>query len=339
LHSPLGVLARRGSFAAPVDAVLRGVMLPTSTFLTRISKLASVRRTIPIEASSRGAWETKPASSDGRLSRRALLGGLGAAATLGGCAPRFAPPVETPAPRPRGGDLRSVDPRYVEMYGPAAGEPYPLPEVDLTEIEPRFLRRIVPFYGSEPPGTVIVDTQQRYLFLVLENGSALRYGVGVGREEAFNFQGSAVIGRKAAWPSWTPTPDMIRREPERYAPYSRGMPGGPDNPLGARALYLYRAGRDTFYRLHGTTDPSTIGTMVSSGCVRLLNQDIIDLYNRVPVGAHVIVRNAPNAQGRRDAGARQATREGPAAPALPPADDFDEATVIPFEATGAPPLD
>ena len=123
-------------------------------------------------------------------------------------------------------------------------------------------------------------------------GDAVRYGVGVGKTEAFNFNGAAIIGRKAEWPHWTPTAKMVAREPERYGPVAAGMQGGEDNPLGARALYLYRNGSDTFYRLHGTTEPYSIGTMVSSGCIRFLNQDIIDLYNRVPVGSRVIVRPA-----------------------------------------------
>ena len=129
-----------------------------------------------------------------------------------------------------------------------------------------------------------MNVAQRRLYLVQGDGRALRYAVGVGREEALNFHGDAIIGRKAEWPSWTPTATMIRAMP-RYAAYAGGMPGGIDNPLGARALYLYRDGQDTYFRLHGTTEPETIGTAVSSGCIRLVNQDIIDLYNRVPVGA------------------------------------------------------
>jgi lipoprotein-anchoring transpeptidase ErfK/SrfK len=116
----------------------------------------------------------------------------------------------------------------------------------------------------------------------------MRYSVGVGREEALNFRGNAVIGRKAEWPHWTPTGDMIRRMPI-YAHYTAGLPGGIDNPLGARALYLYRGHQDTYFRLHGTIEPETIGEKVSSGCIRLFNQDIIDLYNRAPVGTQVVV--------------------------------------------------
>jgi lipoprotein-anchoring transpeptidase ErfK/SrfK len=173
-------------------------------------------------------------------------------------------------------------------YGPVANERFPIAGIDLSERNPELLRQEVPFSGPYRPGTVVVNVAQRRLYLVQEGGRALRYAVGVGREEALNFQGSAIIGRKAEWPSWTPTPTMIRTMP-RYAAYAGGMPGGIDNPLGARALYLYRDGQDTYFRLHGTTEPETIGTAVSSGCIRLVNQDIIDLYNRVPVGAQVVV--------------------------------------------------
>ena len=173
-------------------------------------------------------------------------------------------------------------------YGPVGNEPFPIAGIDLSGRDPGLLRQGVPFSGSYRPGTVVVNVAQRRLYLVQGGGRALRYAVGVGREEALNFRGSAIIGRKAVWPSWTPTETMIHAMP-RYAAYAGGMPGGIDNPLGARALYLYRDGQDTYFRLHGTTEPETIGTAVSSGCIRLVNQDIIDLYNRVPLGASVVV--------------------------------------------------
>ena len=173
-------------------------------------------------------------------------------------------------------------------YGPVINEPFPIAGVDLSGRDPELLRQEVSFSGPYRPGTVVVNVAQRRLYLVQGGGRALRYAVGVGREEALNFHGSAIIGRKAVWPSWTPTETMIHAMP-RYAAYAGGMPGGIDNPLGARALYLYRDGQDTYFRLHGTTEPETIGTAVSSGCIRLVNQDIIDLYNRVPLGAPVIV--------------------------------------------------
>ncbi|MCA6119306.1 L,D-transpeptidase [Bradyrhizobium sp. WSM 1738] len=178
---------------------------------------------------------------------------------------------------------------YASMYGAIATEPFPIEAVDLTRVEPKFYRREVAYTTSEQPGTIVVDPHQRYAYLVMKGGRAIRYGVGVGKQEAFNFQGSAIIARKAEWPRWVPTPEMIKREPKRYGPYAGGVNGGSGNPLGARALYLYADGRDTYYRLHGTVEPWTIGTMVSSGCVRFMNQDIIDLYGRVPIGTRVVV--------------------------------------------------
>jgi lipoprotein-anchoring transpeptidase ErfK/SrfK len=173
-------------------------------------------------------------------------------------------------------------------YGPVTNDEFPIPAIDVSARDPGLFRQEVAFSAPYRPGTVVINISERRLYLVQPNGRALRYAVGVGREEALNFQGSAIIGRKSEWPSWTPTATMIRAIP-RYAAYAGGMPGGINNPLGARALYLYRNGQDTHFRLHGTTEPETIGTAVSSGCIRLLNQDIIDLYNRVPVGAPVVV--------------------------------------------------
>ena len=152
----------------------------------------------------------------------------------------------------------------------------------------KYLPQTVRFGGRYRPGTVVVDPRGRFLYLVQGGGKARRYGVGVGRA-GLAFSGSATIQRKAKWPSWTPTRNMIRREPEKYAQYASGVPGGPGNPLGARALYLYRGGRDTYYRIHGTNQPSSIGRAVSSGCIRMLNDHVADLYERVPVGARVVV--------------------------------------------------
>lgn len=182
-----------------------------------------------------------------------------------------------------------VDSRYVSMYGPLPNERFPIPGIDVRRIDPRFLRQEVAYTGRESAGTIVVDTPNRFLYLVQSGGRAMRYGVGVGREEALQFRGNATIGRKAEWPRWTPTANMIRREPARYEPYRAGLEGGLANPLGARALYLYRNGRDTLFRLHGTTEPYTIGTNVSSGCIRLMNHDIIDLYGRVSSGTRVVV--------------------------------------------------
>ncbi|TSJ60947.1 L,D-transpeptidase [Starkeya sp. 3C] len=227
------------------------------------------------------------------IDRRGFL--LGAPFLLAGCAT-----ARRPAPAEAALPLASAPAHaasYEAIYAALDGEPYPVPAVDLSRIDPRFLRREVAYATREEPGTIVVDVEARYAYLVREGGRALRYGVGVGREEGFNFRGAATIARKAEWPRWTPTPDMIRREPERYGKYAGGLPGGPGNPLGPRALYLYRDGRDTLYRLHGTVEPWTIGTMVSSGCIRLLNQDIIDLYRRVPAGTRAVVLASSAATG------------------------------------------
>lgn len=156
------------------------------------------------------------------------------------------------------------------------------------EIEERYMPQLVPFEGFAP-GTVVVDSSSHYLFLVLGLGKARRYGIGVGRA-GLAFKGEAAIGRKAEWPSWRPTNNMIRRNPGKYARYADGVPGGPGNPLGARALYLYRNGKDTLYRIHGTNEPSSIGRSVSNGCIRMLNDHVIDLFARVPTGTRVVVR-------------------------------------------------
>lgn len=155
-------------------------------------------------------------------------------------------------------------------------------------VNPIYKPQSVRFRGKYARGTVVVDPRNHFLYLVEGSGRARRYGVGVGKA-GLAFNGSATIKRKAKWPSWTPTQNMIRREPNKYQKYANGVPGGPRNPLGARALYLYRGGRDTYYRIHGTTQPSSIGRSVSNGCIRMINEHVIDLYNRVPIGARVVV--------------------------------------------------
>jgi lipoprotein-anchoring transpeptidase ErfK/SrfK len=152
-------------------------------------------------------------------------------------------------------------------------------------------RRVtVAYTGDEAPGTIVVDTYARKLYLVEDGGLATRYPIAVGRE-GLSFRGGGVIGRKAEWPYWQPTANMIRTRPDLYADYAAGLPGGLENPLGARALYLYRGGKDTKFRIHGTADSASIGHATSAGCIRLFNQDIIDLYNKVPNGTRVKVRS------------------------------------------------
>ncbi|MCW5702372.1 MAG: L,D-transpeptidase [Bradyrhizobium sp.] len=166
---------------------------------------------------------------------------------------------------------------------PDADEPGLIAD-DAYELEPQFRKQVVYYRTNQPPGTIIVVTAERHLYLVQGNGRAIRYGIGVGRE-GFQWQGLVNITRKAEWPDWTPPPEMIQRQP--YLP--RFMAGGPGNPLGARAMYL----GTTVYRIHGTNRPDTIGTAVSSGCFRLVNADVADLYDRVPVGTKVVIRQKP----------------------------------------------
>ena len=163
-------------------------------------------------------------------------------------------------------------------------EPGRVPD-EAVQLPPQFQRQMVLYRTTEPPGTIIVHTNERFLYLVQGNGRAMRYGVRVGRE-GFQWQGLLKITRKAEWPDWTPPPEMIQRQP--YLP--RFMAGGPGNPMGARAMYL----GTTVYRIHGTNQPMTIGKAVSSGCFGMVNADIIDLYERVPVGTKVVVKQRPS---------------------------------------------
>jgi lipoprotein-anchoring transpeptidase ErfK/SrfK len=187
---------------------------------------------------------------------------------------------DTAAPRDATGSNR-IDSRNGDSRNMAALPPEVRPETGpRKELPPQFRRTLVDYYTREPAGTVIVDTPNTYLYLVLGQGKALRYGIGVGRE-GFTWAGAEKVSRKAEWPDWNPPEQMIERQP--YLP--RFMAGGDGNPLGARALYL----GDTIYRIHGTNQPSTIGTFVSSGCIRLTNEDVTDLHSRVKVGTRVVV--------------------------------------------------
>lgn len=230
-----------------------------------------------------------------RVRRRTLVAGL--PGLLAACATVDAPEATTlpasmaqaPAPAAPAVFVPPPDPDYRVIYGAVTTERFHVPAVDLRRINPAFLRREVAYPRDDEPGSIIVDTTARYAYLVLEPGRAMRYGIAVGRDQTFNLEGEAVVERKAAWPNWRPTPSMVARDPQRYAALRHGMPGGGRNPLGARALYLYQDGVDTYYRLHGTVEPWTIGTMASAGCVRLINQDVIDLHQRVPVGTRVTI--------------------------------------------------
>lgn len=180
--------------------------------------------------------------------------------------------------------------KNISDYRARVDNAFPVVAVPVEKLDKRFLRQEVAYRSRHKPGTVVVDPHSRFLYLVMSGNRAMRYGIGVGRQ-GFEWKGNAYIGWKQKWPKWTPPEEMIQRQPElaKWGVDNGGMPGGPKNPLGARALYLFQDGKDTLYRLHGTPQWASIGTAASSGCIRLMNQDVIDLYNRVPNGAKVVV--------------------------------------------------
>ena len=184
---------------------------------------------------------------------------------------------------------------YGQYYDPARLPPpesefdYPVKAVDPSLIDSVYRRQVVEFEGFVKPGTIIVDPKAHFLYKVLGHRQAMRYGVGVGRD-GFAWAGEAEIRMKRRWPRWVPPREMVDRD-KRAKKWVNGQPGGPDNPLGARALYLYAGGRDTLYRIHGTNEPQSIGKSVSSGCVRMLNEDVAELFEQVEIGTKVIVRS------------------------------------------------
>ncbi len=201
---------------------------------------------------------------------------------LGGCAPDRIASVATPPAPPL---AQPVDP---SVYAARTDGDHRVPAIDVAAFHPALLRNHVPYQGKEAPGTIVIDTKGPFLYLVEPDRMATRYGISIGRE-GFGWTGEGVIARHSRWPTWTPPPEMIARDPS-LAKWKDGMPGGPENPLGARALYIYFDGADSGYRIHGTNTPRSIGWAASSGCFRMLNQDVIDLYDRVPLGTKVIVR-------------------------------------------------
>jgi lipoprotein-anchoring transpeptidase ErfK/SrfK len=174
-----------------------------------------------------------------------------------------------------------------KVYGPLPNEKFPIPAVDVSKIDPKYFRRTVRYDTKEAPGTIVVDPGNYFVYRVEGDGYATRYGANVSRPD-FLWSGEVYVGRKAEWPTWTPPKEMIARQPEARK-YAGGMPGGLDNPLGARVLYLYKNGVYTVYTIYSTSDPETIGTGITSGCTGLLSQDMIDLYSRTPVKTKVIM--------------------------------------------------
>ncbi len=217
---------------------------------------------------------TDQTSSMSRMSRRTFVAGL--PLFLAACQSSGGPVAQAPA-----------TPILGSGYGPITSEPWPIAAIDTKKVNPKFLRQTVSNPTGEKPGVIVVDTANKFLYLTQAGGTAMRYGVGVGRD-GFSWSGRAIVDRKQEWPKWHPPKEMMERDPEA-AKWPEGMPGGITNPLGPRALYLAQNGKDTYFRIHGTTQPNSIGQAMSSGCIRLFNQDIIDLYNRVPIGTEVVV--------------------------------------------------
>ena len=225
--------------------------------------------------------------------RLVVVGGLSAlAASLGACMSPGSQQAAAPYPGLRNTGP-GLPPDYARVYADVPGEPFPVPAFQYASLNPAFLRQEVDYPTREPAGTIVVDPKGRFLYHVLPGGRAMRYGVGVGKE-GFRWAGVADIRSKQEWPDWYPPPEMIQRRPDIRPQLSKlrsgvGVAGGAKNPLGARAMYLWQGNKDTLFRIHGTLEPETIGTSVSSGCIRMINQDAIDLYARTAVGTRVVV--------------------------------------------------
>ncbi|WP_394886988.1 L,D-transpeptidase [Mesorhizobium sp. AaZ16] len=242
-------------------------------------------------ASSESAIPSHPQSD--RLSRRTAMLALGSAALLAtGCSRSLdlaaleVDEFTTGTIRPR----ISVDSRVTRpelMYASFTDESFVLPEIPFEKVDPKWRRQIVVDPTGEQPGTIVVHLQERHLYWVQPGGDAIRYGVGIGKD-GFVWSGRANIQYGKKWPTWTPPPEMIARRPE-LEKWRGGQPGGLDNPLGARALYIFKDGQDTGFRVHGSPEWHTIGQAMSSGCVRMINQDVIDLYNRVTGKTPIVV--------------------------------------------------
>jgi lipoprotein-anchoring transpeptidase ErfK/SrfK len=267
------------------------------------------------------------------MSRLPLLALLASTILASACVPTAAPIVAADGVTP------IIDPGVIDSstaYLATSDNGFNLPEVPVDQVPEPYRRQTVAYETDQAPGTIIINPAQRVLYFVLGNGNAIRYGIAVGRD-GFEWSGEALITERKPWPTWTPPPEMIERKPE-LAEFEDGQPGGLTNPLGARALYLTTNGVDYGYRIHGTPEWNSIGSNASSGCIRMINQDVIDLYNRVPNGSKVIVMTRdgqmptgltlPPPQPRRETPRRAAAPAAPAVvepampdlPALPPLD-------------------
>ncbi len=213
--------------------------------------------------------------------RRAYAPGVALLLVLAGC---VAPPGAVVPPQTPGG----VTPEVMSMYQAMPDGGHTIPAIDPKYLSAEKARQEVDYYAPHPPGTIIVDPEARFLYRVLPGNRATRYAVAVG-PDGYAFAGEATIPFQRDWPGWRPTDNMIARDPGQYAQYADGLPGGLQNPLGARGLYLFRGGRDTYYRIHGTANPWSIGQATSAGCIRLYNQDIVHLAAQTEPGTRVIV--------------------------------------------------
>lgn len=229
------------------------------------------------------------------LSRRAFVfGSMSATASLAACA-SVPPPQNTPMPQMAARPVEApLDPELEARYAAFEDDGHLVPAIPYRQMDPKYYRQRVSDPTGETPGTVVVDTVGRFLYVVEPGGTAMRYGVGIGRD-GFAWQGEGIIHWRQHWPRWKPPADMIARQPhlEQYSVANGGMEPGVTNPLGARALYIFKDGQDTLYRLHGSPEWQSIGKATSSGCVRLVNQDVIDLYSRVPYHARIVVHQTP----------------------------------------------
>jgi lipoprotein-anchoring transpeptidase ErfK/SrfK len=243
------------------------------------------------------------------LTRRSVIAGasVSAATCLAGCANTNPNPSlnaaaipASPPPSPATSAMAdAVEPNYNAVYDAVKDGEFTVPAVNLSQVNSAFLRTNVAYATKEAPGAIVVDPANHYLYHVEDGGRATRYGVGVGRE-GFVWAGEARIKSKQEWPDWYPPKEMLDRRPDLMKSMVElqsgiGMHGGPANPLGARAMYLWQGDHDTYFRIHGTNEPWTIGLSQSSGCIRMINQDAMDLYQKTPIGTRVVVLGSPGA--------------------------------------------
>ncbi|PZU82932.1 MAG: L,D-transpeptidase [Shinella sp.] len=225
-----------------------------------------------------------------RLRNALTVFGLVATLGLAGCTTTST--TTTPSEEPKEAAEATTTKIFSDSYGSVTDAGFALPAIPISRVDKKFHRQIVEYSTTEKPGTIVVNTRERFLYYVMPNGKAVRYGIGVGKQ-GFAWQGEAYIAWKQEWPTWHPPKEMAERKPEVAKYVEAGMGPSLSNPLGARAMYLFDdKGRDTLFRLHGTPEWASIGTAASSGCIRLINQDVIDLYNRVRPGksARVVVQ-------------------------------------------------